>query len=119
MSPFITEGACAGPCFGLRNCGHPAHEQAWNATRGHTRDHTRPDKTNISLQSYAPPMPSGRVAINGIVSTLQTTMQTALQTAKLTVRLTQRLTGLNEETQARVQKPYSFDGMSTMPRSLS
>lgn len=50
---------------------------------------------------------------------MQTTMQTTMQTAKLTVRLTQRLTGLNEETQARVQKPYSFDGMSTMPRSLS
>jgi len=64
-------------------------------------------------------MPSGRVAINGIVSTMQTTMETTMQTAKLTVRLTQRLTGLNEETQARVQKPYSFDGMSTMPRSLS
>lgn len=87
--------------------------------------------TAIVLQSHAPPMPSGRVAINGIVSTiqtalqttmqtaLQTTMLTALQTAKLTVGLTQRLTGLNEETQARVQKPYSFDGMSTMPRSLS
>jgi PBP1b-binding outer membrane lipoprotein LpoB len=106
----------------LRNCGHPAHEQAWNAIYGHTRPNlTEPtnladladlkdlaEMTDIVLQSHAPPMPSGRVAINGIVSTLQTTMQTTMQTAKLTVRLTQRLTGLNEETQPACKSPTAL-----------